>query len=60
MLEILWKRSKKRKEKVNDTLPTGISKSIIPSVFIDGNKNPIWDNNHKLLKNSKKETFEVW
>ena len=51
---------KKKNKKVNDTLPKGIARTVIPSVFIDGNKNPVWDNNHKLLIKSKKETFNVW
>lgn len=54
MLEMIWKRSKKRKERKNDLIPQGISTTVIPSVFIDGNKNPIWDNNYKLFHKSKK------
>jgi|688.fasta_scaffold00478_139 hypothetical protein len=50
----------KSEPKNSDLVPKGIRTTMIPSVFIDGNKNPVWDNNHKLLKNSKKETFIVW
>lgn len=56
----LLKRFQKKPKKVNDTLPKGIARTVIPSVFIDGNKTPVWDNNHKLLIKSKKETFNVW
>ena len=29
-------------KKNNDLIPKGIHHSVIPSIFIDGNKNPIW------------------
>lgn len=58
MLEMIWNRSKKRKREIkNDLIPQGIANTVIPSVFIDGNKNPIWDNNYKLFHKSKKENI---
>jgi hypothetical protein len=49
-----------KKKKTKSTIQTlGIMRTIIPDTFIDGNTNPIWDNNHILLKNSKKETIYV-
>lgn len=50
----------KKKNRRNDLIPKGVVSTVIPSVFIDGNKNPIWDNNHKLLIKSKKQEFKVW
>jgi hypothetical protein len=41
-------------KKGNDLKPKGTISTVIPSVFIDGNKNPIWDNNHKLIQGNKK------
>lgn len=49
-----------KREKINDLIPKGVRTTCIPSTFIDGNKSPVWDNNHKLLQNSKKQTFNVW
>ncbi len=43
-----------RSEKKNDLIPQGISHSIIPHTFIDGNRNPVWDNNHRLIQNKPK------
>jgi len=49
----------KSKPKNSDLVPKGIKTTIIPSIFIDGNTNPVWDNNHILLKNSKKVLVDV-
>lgn len=40
-------------------IPQGINHTIIPSVFIDGNRNPIWDNNHKLIQGKPKILINV-
>lgn len=50
---------KTRKSTKSDLIPKGIATTVIPSVFIDGNKNPIWDNNHSLLRNSKKSIIDI-
>jgi hypothetical protein len=46
-----------KSKKGNDLIPRGINHSIIPSVFIDGNKNPVWENNHKLIQGKTKITI---
>lgn len=50
----------KQEPKNSFLITKGVYSTCIPSTFIDGNKNPVWDNNHKLLKNSKKTTFQIW
>ena len=46
-------------DKTNCVTPKGISYSIIPNIFIDGNKNPVWDNNHKLIQGKPKILINV-
>lgn len=50
---------KKQKQVKSDLIPRGIASTVIPDEFIDGNTNPIWDNNHPLLKNSVKSVLIV-
>ena len=50
---------KKEVTKSNDLVPKGVARTIIPDEFIDGNRLPIWDNNHHLLRNSKKVIIYV-
>lgn len=54
-----WFGRTKKKQKGDALVPRGISTTIIPNEFIDGNKTPIWDNMNILLKNSKKELIYV-
>ena len=42
----------KKKKKVSSGIkPTGISRSIIPQQWPDGNKAPVWDSNNPMFKN---------
>ena len=49
-------RKVKKMKEGSALIPKGIYKTTTPKIFIDGNKNPIWDNNHSLLHKAIRDT----